>query len=66
MIKDKLPQDLNFVPPTDVIIEAIEDLEGSIRKQNTWLMEMDKDIAKLKGQVEKLQKELKLIKKYTE
>ena len=66
VLKDKLPQDLNFVPPTNMIIEAIEDLEKSIREQNTLIMEMDKAIATLRGRVDKVQKDFKLIKKYIE
>ena len=66
MIKDKLPKNLNFVPPTDVIIEAIQDLERNIREQNTLIMEMDKVIATLRGKVERIQKDFDLIKKYVE
>jgi len=53
MIREKLPKDLNFVPPTDVIIEAIEDLERAIRKQNTTIAEMEVKIAKLKRKIPK-------------
>jgi len=65
MIKDKV-RDFNFVPPMDTIVEIIEQLESTVENYREYISEMDKTIARLRGRVDKMQKDFDLIKKYVE
>jgi hypothetical protein len=64
MIKDKV-KDFNFVPPNNLIIDAIESLENQVTTFSRLLGETVKSIATLRGKVDKIQKDFDLIKKYT-
>jgi len=66
MIRDKFPKGLNFVPPTDAIIDAIEELETDMVAYKKYLAETAKSLTALWARVGKVQKNLDLIKKYVE
>ena len=66
MIKDKLPSDLIYVPPMDVIIESIEALEKMISSNTAMLSDLLRQTAGYVAKVDKIQKDFNLIKKYTE
>ena len=66
MIKDKLPKDLNYVPPTDIIIDSIANLEEDMAIQKKLMGDLLKKLVKLRATVDKVQEDFDLIKKYTE
>ena len=66
MIRDKLPQDLNFVSPTDIIIDSIEELERQMSVANKMLAETLKKLASYRAKVDKLQEDINLVTKYVE
>ena len=66
MIRDRLPKDLNYVPPTDTIIEAIEELQDDMIAYKKYLAETVKSLAALRARINKLQDDFDLIKKYVE
>jgi len=66
MIKDRLPKDLNYVPPTDTIIDEIEELQEDMIAYKKYLAETVKSLAGFRQRQQKLQDDFDLIKKYVE
>ena len=66
MIKDRLPKDLNYVPPTNIIIDSIANLEEDMAVQKKLMGDLLKKLVKLRASVDKVQDDFDLIKKYTE
>ena len=66
MIRDRLPKDLNFVPPTNIIIDSIANLEEDMAVQKKLMGDLLKKLVKLRASVDKVQDDFDLIKKYTE
>ena len=64
MIKDKLPKDLNFVPPTNIIIDSIANLEEDMAVQKKLMGDLLKKLVKLRASVDKVQKDFDLLKGY--
>lgn len=55
MIKDRLPKDMNYVPPMDTIIDTIEDLQSDMIAYKKYLAETVKSLAALRARIDKLQ-----------
>ena len=66
MIKERLPRDLNYVPPTDEIIDSIQALEEDLATHKKLLGTAVKQMVDLRARVDKVQDDFDLIKKYTE
>jgi len=66
MIKDKLPSDMVYVTPTDVIIDEIEELQNDMIAYKKYLAETVKSLAGFRARQQKLQDDFDLIKKYVE
>ena len=64
MIKDRLPKDLNYVPPTDIIIDSIANLEEDMAVQKKLMGDLLKKLVKLRASVDKVQKDFDLLKGY--
>ena len=64
MIQNRLPKDMNFVPPMDVIVDSIERLEEEVETYKTFVIKLDKSLATFMGKIDDFQKDLNLIKKY--
>jgi len=64
MIRDKLPDDIVFVPPMDTIIESIEALEKMISTNTAMLADVLRTTAGYVAKVDKLQEDVDLITKY--
>ena len=66
MIQNRLPKDMNFVPPMDVIVDSIERLEEDVELYKAFAVRLDKSLAKILAKLNDLQKDFDLIKKYCE
>lgn len=64
MIKNKLPKDLNYVPPTNIIIDSIANLEEDMAVQKKLMGDLLKKLVKLRASVDKVQKDFDLLKGY--
>ena len=64
MIKDRLPKDLNYVPPTNIIIDSIANLEEDMAVQKKLMGDLLKKLVKLRASVDKVQKDFDLLKGY--
>jgi len=64
MIKNKLPKDLNYVPPTNIIIDSIANLEEDMAVQKKLMGNLLKKLVKLRASVDKVQKDFDLLKGY--
>ena len=64
MIRDRLPKDLNYVPPTDTIIDCIAQLEDDLETYRKMVGDAIKGIVKLRAEVGKIQKDFDLLKGY--
>ena len=64
MIKNKLPKDLNYVPPTNIIIDSIQAIEEDLGVHKKLMGELLKKLVKLRASVDKVQKDFDLLKGY--
>lgn len=64
MIRDRLPKDLNYVPPTDIIIDCISVLELEAESHRKMLADVLKKLVDIRARVDKVQKDFDLLKGY--
>jgi len=64
MIRDKLPPDINFVPPLDTLVDCIATLELQAESHGKLLENVLRKLVDYRARVDKIQEDFDLLKGY--